>query len=320
MRCVYCQVQKCIECRSSPFYRLALDDAPFSELVIREIPAQDLAQHTKDLSISGVQQKYSLVLEEDSGKLVMRNRDGQFILKPEINDFRFSHGSFSTENEHISMRLTARMKLNTALSCVIPLGGHDLGYVTKRFDYIQDGRKLQKEDFGQIMEIDATGQGKYDSTVEEMGRVLDQKTGASLALKAELFRRVIANFILCNGDAHVKNYSLIQNRIDSDTRVFSPVYDVMNTTLHVPGETQSALGLIDDNRDQKTDFTKESFDTLASRLGLRDRIRDSTFRLLLSSMDGYEVSLFRDAPGLDSEIRNTYIDLVDERIRILNRI
>jgi len=101
--------------------------------------------------------------------------------------------------------------------------------------------------------------------------------------------------------------------------VFSPVYDVMNTALHVP-ETQSALGLIDDNRDQKTDFTKESFDTLASRLGLRDRIRDSTYRLLLSSIDGYEVSLFRDAPGLDSEIRNTYIDLVDERIRILNRI
>ena len=320
MRCGFCQIQKCSECKNSPFLGLPLDDEPFSELVIRKIPSSELAWFTKDLSISGVQQKYSLVFDKDSGKLLMKNQDGQFILKPEINDFRFNHSSFSVENEHISMRLTARMKINTAVSCVIPLGGHDLGYVAKRFDYADDGKKLLMEDFGQIMGIDSTGDGKYSPTVEEMGRALDQKTGASLALKSELFRRVVANFILCNGDAHVKNYSLIQNRIEDNTMVFSPVYDVMNTAVHIPGENQSALGLVNDNREQKSNLEKKNFDILASRLGLRDKARDSTYESLLSSMEGYEVSLFRDASGIDAEVRNNFIDLINERIKMLTTI
>ncbi len=318
MKCVYCKVQRCNECRISPLYGLNLDDKYYSELTIEAVTPQERAELTKDLSISGVQQKYSLVFHEESGKLIMRNRGGQFILKPEINDFRFTHSHFSVENEHISMRLTARMRINTALSCVIPLGGHDLGYVTRRFDYVHGNTNLQVEDFGQILAIDATEDGKYDPTVEEMGKALDQRLGASLALKAELFRRVVASYILCNGDAHVKNYSLIQNRIDDNTYVFSPVYDVMNTVIHIPNGKETALGLTDDSRDQLHNLTKESFDTLASRLRIRDRARDNTYRTLVQNMGGFEQSLFIDNPGMDHDIRNEYIDLINSRINIIN--
>ena len=319
MRCVYCQVLRCNACKISPFYGLDFDDAPFSELTIEAVPPEKRIELVKDLSISGVQQKYSLVFQEDSGKLIMRNRGGQFSLKPEIKDDRFVNSLFSVENEHISMRLTEKMGLNTALNCIVTLGGDDLGYVTKRFDYIDEDTSYLMGDFGQVMAIDATGIGKYNPTVEEMGRALDQRLGASLVLKAELFRRVVANFILCNGDAHVKNYSLIQNRNDDDTRVFSPVYDVMNTIIHIPGGRESALGLTNDTRDQKYGLTKESFDALASRLGLRIRARNSTYSTLLRRMDNYEVSLFKYYPGMNHEIRNQYIDLVDERLNVIRK-
>jgi len=315
MRCSYCEIQDCQECRNSPFFGLELDDAPYSELSIDVVPANERAELAKNLSISGVQTKYSLVFDEDSGKLVMRNKGGQFILKPEMAGFHIENGHFSPENEHISMRLMERMGISTALSCVIPLDGFNFGYVTKRFDYVEEGVNLHVHDFGQIMGVEATGNGKYNHTVEEMGRALANRLPAAIALKAELFRRVVANFILCNGDAHIKNYSLIQNVIGDDTYVFSPMYDVLNTVIHLPGN-ETAIPLTDDSREQYTGFTKESFDTLASRLELRDRARDNTYRVLISNMNGFEISLFRENKGMDHDIRNQYIDLVNQRIYI----
>jgi serine/threonine-protein kinase HipA len=54
-------------------------------------------------------------------------------------------------------------------------------------------------------------------------------------------RRLLVNILLANGDAHLKNWSLLyQDRI---TPRLSPAYDIVTTRVYIEGETQYALNL-----------------------------------------------------------------------------
>jgi serine/threonine-protein kinase HipA len=55
------------------------------------------------------------------------------------------------------------------------------------------------------------------------------------------FRNVFFNYLFSNGDAHLKNFSLIQT--DSGDYKLTPGYDLMSTIIHTPGETDTALDL-----------------------------------------------------------------------------
>jgi serine/threonine-protein kinase HipA len=56
-----------------------------------------------------------------------------------------------------------------------------------------------------------------------------------------LFRLVLFNYLLSNGDAHLKNFSLIQT--DAGDYGLAPAYDLMSTIIHMPAETDAALDL-----------------------------------------------------------------------------
>ena len=47
----------------------------------------------------------------------------------------------------------------------------------------------------------------------------------------EIFDLIIFNFLICNGDAHLKNFSVLETE-SGDFRL-SPAYDLINTKLHV---------------------------------------------------------------------------------------
>lgn len=47
----------------------------------------------------------------------------------------------------------------------------------------------------------------------------------------EFYKQVVFNFLFSNGDAHLKNFSLLETA-QSDY-VLSPAYDLINTRLHV---------------------------------------------------------------------------------------
>jgi serine/threonine-protein kinase HipA len=51
------------------------------------------------------------------------------------------------------------------------------------------------------------------------------------------------NYVFSNGDAHLKNFSLIRN--DLGEMELSPSYDLMSTIIHTPGERDTALDLYD---------------------------------------------------------------------------
>ncbi len=316
MNCVFCQVKNCSQCKSSPFLGLDLDKDPFSEIELFRMPVEKKQEHTKELSFSGVQEKFGLAYNPETKKIVLQSKDAEYILKPEINAEGYRFGNFSVENEHISMRLTQRMGIESAKSCVIPLGGADLGYVTKRFDYNPSGGRYLKEDFGQLLKIRSESEAKYEKTVEDMGRKIDTDpylNTAAAALKTELFRRVTANFILCNGDAHVKNYSIMKR----GRYLFSPSYDVLNTIVHIPKGAETALPFLNDNTKVRG-ITRDDFTNLGSRLGLRERVYNGIISRLVVKMKDFEILIYRSAFGIKDEIKNIYIDSVTDRVNKLN--
>lgn len=81
----------------------------------------------------------------------------------------------------------------------------------------------------------------------------------------------IFNYIFSNGDAHLKNFSLIRN--DFGEMELSPSYDLMSTIIHTPGERDTALDLYKNDHESEYYSTyghygRTEFIEFAKRLGI----------------------------------------------------
>ena len=121
----------------------------------------------------------------------------------------------------------------------INLPDEKLAFAIKRYD--RDGnRRIHAEDFAQVLV--EYPHNKYDSAnYEQIGRVIYGYSGDSLADAQHLTRRLLVNILLANGDAHLKNWSLVYP--DQVTPRLSPAYDIVTTNVYIQGETKYALNL-----------------------------------------------------------------------------
>ena len=83
---------------------------------------------------------------------------------------------------------------------------------------------------------------KYDSSYQELGEALKQYCGAWAIEIEKLFRRIVFNYLVANGDAHLKNFSLRQSE-DFGDYLLTPAYDLICTKLHLPTDSRLALDL-----------------------------------------------------------------------------
>ncbi len=96
------------------------------------------------------------------------------------------------------------------------------------------------EDFAQILVKYA--HEKYNSAnYEQIGRIIYGYSGDGLADVQQFARRLLVNILLANGDAHLKNWSLIYP--DRVTPKLSPAYDIVTTSVYIEGERRMALNL-----------------------------------------------------------------------------
>jgi serine/threonine-protein kinase HipA len=113
--------------------------------------------------------------------------------------------------------------------------------VVERFD-IGDEGWLGFEDFCVLNGFNA--RRKYDGSIETS---LFKRLAAFSALEKSvsdaktLFKLIVLNCALGNGDAHLKNFGLLYDRIDAQMRL-APVYDLVTTTAYLPND-QMALTL-----------------------------------------------------------------------------
>ena len=205
-----------------------------------EAVAEQFMENRKRISISGVQEKLSVVLDKNVLRLTNEGEQGTYILKPIPRDLK--KVDLVPANEHLTMQLAKQVYgINVAENAMIFFRDGSPAYITKRFDVKPDGTKWGKEDFATLAGKTKDNAGpdfKYEYSYEELG-LLFQKYVAAWKIEIEkYFVLVVFNYAFSNGDAHLKNFSLLENK--SGDYLMSPAYDLVNTRIHVD-DTDFAL-------------------------------------------------------------------------------
>lgn len=224
-------------------------------------------------SISGIQTK-GFIGKATGTELSPNLADGEnsiYIIKPLLS--RFDLTSDSPANEHVTMQMAKQLYgIRTAECCFMRFANGTPAYVTRRFDYNKDEEKLNQEDFASVLQAKKDSDGKYKynaKSYEDFGDVLSPLN------KAEFIRILIFNFLTGNGDAHLKNFSLLETP-DGDMQL-SPSYDLMNTKIHV-NDSPIALNFFRElertslPRGETYIYAIKDFIELGKRFGLRVKL------------------------------------------------
>jgi serine/threonine-protein kinase HipA len=236
--------------------------------------AELFIENRKWISISGVQEKLSLILDKNVLRLTRKEEQGAYILKPIPRDLK--KVDQVPANEHLTMQIARQVYgLNTAENALIFFADGEPAYITKRFDVKKADEKWGKEDFATLAgktKDNAGANFKYEYSYEEMGNLIHQYVPAWRVEIEKYFALVVFNYLFSNGDAHLKNFSLLES--SGGDYLLSPAYDLINTRLHVD-DSDFALdkGLFTDNFQseafrKKGHAAKADFNEFGLRIGV----------------------------------------------------
>lgn len=279
---------------------------PYDAPQVNEEDAAKFMENRKRISISGVQEKMSLLLSKNKLRLTEEGEQGTYILKPIPRDLK--KVDQVPANEHVTMQIAAQVYgIHTAENGLIFFKNGSPAYITRRFDVKPGGGKWGKEDFATLAgkTKDTAGPDfKYDSSYEEAAELIRRYVPAWRIEVEKYFTLVLFNYLFLNGDAHLKNFSLLES--ETGDYFLSPAYDLVNTRLHVD-DTDFALdrGLFADDFASDT-FKKthhrgrQDFAEFAKRIGVREDRREKLLEPFLLKQDKVETLVnrsFLDAPN-----------------------
>jgi serine/threonine-protein kinase HipA len=275
----------------------------------------------KQICISGVQEKYSLQLVKN--KLDLTHENGTYILKP-VPAERLGRVNDLPANEHVSMQIARQVfGIKTAACGLIFFENGSPAYITRRFDYKPDGSgKYQIEDFTTLLAKtpERGGNGyKYNGSYLDIAKKIKQHVAAASVAMLEYFRLLVFNYLIANGDAHLKNFSLMET--DDGDFMLSPAYDLLCTALHID-DSPLALnnGLYEGDFNEKAYlnfglYTRTSFVVFGEMIGinptLAGKVVDEFMLGTLKAMELVERSFLSD------EAKKKYIEVLRDRHRCL---
>lgn len=259
-------------------------------------------------TLSGVQKKLLAYRDGDRFEPCIKAHD------PATHIAKFNLAELPTlvQNENLSLELAREIlgpaEITHARPAVLT-GIEGLALLVERFDRVGD-KKLRLEDFAQILgkprgrEFD----GKYQSSYEEAASVITQFSARARIDLARYFRLVVFNLVLGNADAHLKNFSLLENDV-GELRL-SPAYDLINTLIYPQYDRYVALEI---------DGVKRPFDTLnrtlieqfGNAIGLPRAEVVRSLDTLARAFDGAK-TLVVAAHVQPEDFRNHYRDVVLE--------
>jgi serine/threonine-protein kinase HipA len=213
---------------------------PYHSARKSEEDTEKFIENRKRISISGVQEKLSLLLDKNKLRLTKEDEQGNYILKPIPRDLKKVNQV--PANEHLTMQIAQQIYgIKTAANALIFFLDNEPAYITKRFDIKDHTSKWKKEDFATLAgktSLNAGANFKYEYSYEEMAELIRKYVPTWKIEMEKFFTLVLFNFLFSNGDAHLKNFSLIET--SAGDYILSPAYDLINTRIHVD-DTDFAL-------------------------------------------------------------------------------
>ena len=210
-----------------PLYRPLSEDE--ADDVLTHLAERPLNIGAKDFHISGAGAQDKLVACVEKGRILLplNGTPSTHIIKPGIE--RFPESVF---NEYFCMKLAKACGLRVAECDILEIKGIPY-YVVERYDREKvDGfwRRLHQEDFCQLLGVDP--KIKYES---EGGpgliRCFDlmRRMELSAADTIAFLDQIIFCFLVGNGDAHAKNFSVVYKNGRAE---LAPAYDLLSTTVY----------------------------------------------------------------------------------------
>lgn len=255
------------------------------------------------LSISGVQPKLSVRLEGD--KLLPVARNGQFILKPQTQEF-----AQLPQNEYLCMQMGNRFGLNTAMSLLLELADGSPAYLVKRFDRFKKGNRMEKlacEDTHQIL----GGPDKYAGSHTQIAKVIrDYCNFVPLELQ-RFYEMTIFNFAIGNGDAHRKNFSLLTNQ--KGVIALSPAYDLVSSRLVIPEEAEEMALTLNGKRNR---LKRSDFLAFAESMGIETVYAECKIDELLALSNEFTDMISKSA--LTVQLQERFLEIITQRLNRLS--
>ena len=238
----------------------------------------------KRLSISGVQEKFSVLLEKNKLRLIREGELGQYILKPIPGAGK--HPEQMPANEHLTMQIARQVfGIETAENALIFFENGAPAYITKRFDVRKDSTKWAQEDFASLAERTPQTHGedyKYEGNYLQLFDIMKRHVPAYQVEAPKLFKLIVFNYLISNGDAHYKNFSLIETSF-GDFKL-SPAYDLLNSRIHIDDKDFALSEGLLPPKDAKGKIG-EQFVILGEKAGISNRQIDKIMSIMTSKTE-----------------------------------
>ncbi len=271
-------------------------------------------QNRRRMSISGVQEKFSFLLEKNKLRLINEGEYGRYILKPIP-----SVGTRTEQmpaNEHLTMQMARQVYgIETAENALIFFKNGAPAFITKRFDVKDDGSKLAQEDFASLAGRTPQTHGehyKYLGNYLELFQLMQLHLSTYKIEAPKLLKVLIFNYLFSNGDAHFKNFSLLETSM-GDFRL-SPAYDLLNSRIHID-DKDFALddGLLP--KDMAHGKMRQQFSMLAKEASISEILFKDMMTLMLSKSEKVEQMI--QASFLDASTKRNYWQAYNWRLKQL---
>ena len=302
--------------RVSPFLDFGFDGARNAEAI---------AAAMRRISVSGVQEKFPAVIENGKIRLAGEGERSTYILKPAPWDETLQERKQIPANEHLTMQIASQVYgIATAANGLCFTGKGQPVYITRRFDILPDGTKMPMEDFAAVIgrneQVDGT-EFKYRGCYEDIADAIKKNVQAWMVDMERFFDLVVFNYIYANGDAHLKNFSLI--RQGQDYRL-APAYELLNTCLHVSSDDFGLDGGLSRAIDKSDTYVasghpcRTDFELFGERIGIvksrAGKILDRYMELPIAA----EALVGRSF--LNDKMKRYYLRIIRERIARFTRV
>lgn len=198
------------------------------ERIIEELPRKPFlaGEDGVSMSLAGVQSKIGVSIDSD-GRICIPfdGAPSTHILKPDSE--RLFGG---VQNEALCLVLARRAGLKAPVVTTGKAGKRSY-FLIARYDRMQQAdrwRRVHQEDFCQALGKPPSAKYEVNQTGIKGPTLADMFALTRKAMRApdilQLLDYVIFNIVVCNTDAHAKNYSLM---INSQGFSIAPIYDVM---------------------------------------------------------------------------------------------
>lgn len=293
---------------------------PFLDFNIDEFRnAKEIVEAMHRISVSVVQEKFPAIVDGSKIRIAGDNERSTHILKPAPWDNTLRDRKFIPANEHLTMQIASQVYgIQTAVNglCFTSKGQHV--YITRRFDILPDGSKLPMEDFASLIgRNEQTGgkQFKYSGSYEDIAKEIRANVAAWMVDMERFFNLVVFNYIYANGDAHLKNFSIILN--GQDYRL-APAYDLLNTSLHVDGHDFGLNESLSNDIEMSDVFARTNhacradFEQFGKKIGLVSKRMNQILDGYVTVPDQAKALIARSF--LPQKIKRNYLRIVNERV------